>query len=157
MPAPTDNGPDGWRTDQGWMTFVRNHAEAVVTCDFFTVVTATFKVFYVFVVVEHATRRILHFNVTEHPSASWTLQQLREAIPADHLYRFLIRDRDAKFSSQLDKFISRLQLQILKTPVRSPKANAVCERTIGTIRWECLDYLIPLGGLHHEYALQRAA
>jgi transposase InsO family protein len=86
--------------------------------------------------------------VTEHPTADWTLQQLREAIPADHSYRFLVRDRDAKFSSQLDESIRRLRLQVLKTPVRSPKANAICERTIGTIRRECLDYWIPLGERH---------
>jgi hypothetical protein len=97
MPGRTVEGPDGWRTDQRWMTFVRNHAESVVACDFFTVVTAMFKVLYVFVVVEHATRRIVHCSVTEHPTADWTLQQLREAIPADHSYRFLVRDRDAKF------------------------------------------------------------
>jgi hypothetical protein len=67
MPGRTVDGPDGWRTDQRWMTFVRNHAESVVACDFFTVVTAMFKVLYVFVVVEHATRRIVHCNVTAAP------------------------------------------------------------------------------------------
>jgi len=148
MPRRTVDGPDGWRTDQRWMTFVRNHAESVVACDFFTVVTAMFKVLYVFVVVEHATRRIVHCNVTEHPTADWTLQQLREAIPADYSYRFLLRDRDAKFSSQLDESVRRLRLRVLKTPLRAPKANAICERTIGTIRRECLDYLIPLGERH---------
>ena len=129
------------------MTFVRNHAAAIVACDFF-VVTATFKVLCVFVVVEHATRRILHFNITRHPTGDWTLQQLREAIPANRPYGYLIRDRDAKFSSWLDESIRRLRLQILRTPVRAPKANAICERTIGTIRRECLDYLIPLGERH---------
>jgi len=148
MPERPGGGPRGEASDQRWTTFVRNHAEAIVACDFFTVVTATFKVLYVFVVVEHATRKILHFNVTAHPTVDWTLQQLREAIPADHPYGFLIRDRDAKFSSGLDESIRRLRLQVLKTPVRAPKANAICERTIGTIRRECLDYLIPLGERH---------
>lgn len=148
MPARTDGGPEAWCSDQRWMTFVRNHAEAIVSCDFFTVVTATFNVLYVFIVVEHATRRILHFNVTRHPTADWTLQQFREAIPADHSYGYLIRDRDAKFSRRLDKSLRRMRLQVIKTPVRSPKANAICERTIGTIRRECLDYLIPLGERH---------
>jgi transposase InsO family protein len=119
-----------------------------VACDFFTVVTATFKVLYVFVVVEHATRRILHFNVTRHPTGDWTLQQLREAIPGDHAYGYLIRDRDTKFSHRLDESVRRLRLEILKTPVRTPQANGICERTIGTIRRECLDYLIPLGEEH---------
>jgi transposase InsO family protein len=117
----------------------------IVACDSFTVVTATFKVLYVFVVVEHATRRILHCNLTRHPTGDWTLQQLREAIPGDHGYGFQIRDRDTKFSSRLDESVKRLHLQILKTPVRTPQANGICERTIGTIRRECLDYLIPLG------------
>ena len=148
MPARTDDGPAGSWFDHSWATFVRNHAEAIVACDFFAVVTATFKVLYVFVVVEHATRRIVHFNVTAHPTADWTLQQLREAIPANHQYGFLIRDRDAKFSSRLDESIRRLRVQILKTPVQAPKANAICERAIGTIRRECLDYLIPLGERH---------
>jgi transposase InsO family protein len=119
-----------------------------VACDFFTVAVATFKVLYVFVVVEHATRRILHFNVTQHPTGDWTLQQLREAIPEDHGYGFLIRDRDAKFSKRLDESVRRLRLRTLKTPIRTPKANGLCERTIGTIRRECLDYLIPLGERH---------
>ena len=86
---------------QRWQTFVRNHAQAIVACDFCVVVTATFRLLYVFVVMEHATRRILHTNVTAHPTASWTLQQLREAIPADHTYRCLIHDRDSIFSQQL--------------------------------------------------------
>ena len=77
---------------------MRNHAQAIVACDFCVVVTATFRLLYVFVVIEHATRRILHANVTAHPTAAWTLQQLRDAIPADHGYRFLIHDRDSIFS-----------------------------------------------------------
>lgn len=148
MPELPRNGSGRGSGDQRWTTFVRNHAEGIVACDFFTVVTAAFRVLYVFVVVEHATRRILHFNVTAHPTADWTLQQLREAIPDDHSYRFLIRDRDAKFSMRLDESIRRLRLQILKTPIRTPQANGLCERTIGTIRRECLDYLIPLGERH---------
>ena len=92
-------------TTQRWQTFVRNHAQAIVACDFCVVVTATFRLLYVFVVMEHATRRILHTNVTAYPTASWTLQQLREAIPADHPYRFLMHDRDSIFSQQLDQGI----------------------------------------------------
>jgi transposase InsO family protein len=148
MPEHSGHGPGRGIKDQRWTTFVRNHAEGIVACDFFAVVTAAFKVLYVFVVVEHATRRILHFNVTAHPTADWTMQQLREAIPGDHSYKFLIRDRDAKFSRRLDESIRRLRLQILMTPIRTPQANGLCERTIGTIRRECLDYLIPLGERH---------
>jgi putative transposase len=93
MPKHLGQGRGKRMTCQRWATFVRNHAQAIVACDFCMVVTATFRLLYVFVVMEHATRRMLHCNVTAHPTASWTLQQLREAIPADHTYRFLIHDR----------------------------------------------------------------
>ena len=98
MPKRLDRGPGNSVPSQRWLTFVRNHAQAIVACDFCTVVTATFRLLYVFVVMEHATRRILHTNVTVHPTAQWTLQQLREAMPSDHGYRFLIHDRDSIFS-----------------------------------------------------------
>ena len=135
-------------TSQRWRTFVRNHAQAIVACDFCVVVTATFRLRYVFVVMEHATRRILHTNVTAHPTVAWTLQQLREAIPADHTYQCLIHDRDSIFSPQLDQGIRHLGLRVLKTPVRTPQANALCERLIGTLRRECLDFVIPFTENH---------
>jgi putative transposase len=87
-------------------------------------------------------------NVTAHPTAAWTLQQLREAIPADHAYRFLIHDRDTIFSQTLDRHVHHLGLKVLKTPPRSPQANALCERLIGTLRRECLDFMIPLTEHH---------
>lgn len=108
MPERTGDGPHGGHSDQRWTTFVRNHAEVIVACDFFTVITATFKILYVFVVIDHATRKILHCNVTEHPTAEWMLQQLREAIPSDHEYRFLIRDRDKKFSAQMNQSMEQV-------------------------------------------------
>jgi len=86
MPKRPAPGPSQRVVSQHWRTFVRNHAQAIVACDFCIVVTATFRLLYVFVVMEHATRRILHAHVTAHPTAAWTLQQLREAIPADHTY-----------------------------------------------------------------------
>lgn len=138
------------REDQRWSTFLRNHATAILACDFCVVVTATFRMLYVLVVIEHQTRRIVHCNVTAHPRAAWTLQQLREAIPSDHGYRFLIHDRDGIFSPQLDRSITHMGLRVLRTPPRSPKANSLCERVIGTLRRECLDFLIPLT----EYQLQ---
>jgi putative transposase len=79
---------------------------------------------------------------------SWTMQQLREAVPSDHHYRFLIHDRDSIFSADLDRHVSALGLRVLRTPVRAPKANAYCERLVGTIRRECLDYLIPFNERH---------
>ena len=119
-----------------------------MACDFCVTVTATFRLLYVFVVIEHASRRILHVNVTTHPTAQWTLQQLREAIPVDHAYRFLIHDRDAIFAEQLDQSIRNLGLRVLKTPPRCPQANAICERAFGSLRREALDFLIPLTENH---------
>src|SRR5258707_13752808 len=84
-------------------TFVRNHAQSSVACDFLVVVAARFRTLYVFLLMEVATRRIVHCNVTAHPTAAWTLQQLREAIPSDHPYRFLIHDRDSIFSAEVDQ------------------------------------------------------
>ena len=148
MPKRPAPGPGQRVTSQRWRTFVRNHAQAIVACDFCVVVTATFRLRYVFVVMEHATRRILHTNVTAHPTVAWTLQQLREAIPADHTYQCLIHDRDSIFSPQLDQGIRHLGLRVLKTPVRTPQANALCERLIGTLRRECLDFVIPFTEHH---------
>jgi transposase InsO family protein len=148
LPKHSDDGRHPRVPSQCWRTFVRNHAAAIVACDFCLVVTATFRLLYVFVLMEHSTRRILHCNVTAHPTAQWTLQQLREAMPSDHSYRFLIHDRDGIFSQQLDQQVQHLRLRVLKTPVRSPQANAFCERLIGTLRRECLDFLIPLTEHH---------
>src|SRR5215471_9953967 len=148
MPPHGERGPGKRVQTQRWQTFVRNHAQAIVACDCCGVVTATFRLLYVCVVMEHAARRILPTNVTAHPTASWTLQQLREAIPAAHTYRFLIHDRDSIFSQQLDQSIHHLGLRVRKTPVRTPQANALCERLIGTLRRECMDDLIPFSAHH---------
>jgi transposase InsO family protein len=144
MPKRLDPGRGHCVPPQRWRTFVRNHAQAIVAYDFCVVVMATFRLLDVCVVMEHATRRILHTNVTAHPTAPWTLQQLREAIPVAHSYRFLIYDHDSIFSQQLDQSIQNLGLRVLKTPVRSPRANALCERLLGTLRQECVDVVIPL-------------
>jgi transposase InsO family protein len=133
---------------QRWATFVRNHAQAIVACDFCVAITATFRILYVFVVIEHANRRLLHVNVTAHPTAEWTLQQLREAVLSDHSYRFLIHDRDSIFSQSLDRSIGNLGLHVLKTPPHCPQANAICERVLGTLRREALDFVIPLTENH---------
>ena len=135
-------------SSQNWRTFVRNHAQSIIACDFLVVVTARFRTLYVFLLMEVGTRRILHCNVTAHPTAAWTLQQLREAIPSDHSYRFLIRDRDSIFSAEVDRQLKAFRVRVLRTPVRAPKANAYCERLVGSIRRKCLDFMIPLDEKH---------
>ena len=145
------SGPDRrtrGTSSQHWQTFVRNHARSILACDFLVAVTAPFRVLYVFVIMEIGTRRIVHCNVTSHPTAAWTLQQFREAIPTDHHYRFLIHDRDAIFSGDLDRELQAFGVKVLRTPVQAPKANAYCERLVGTVRRECLDFLIPLNEKH---------
>src|SRR5215471_14379830 len=135
------------RGDQRWSTFLKNHAKAIIACDFFVAVTATFRMLYVFVVIEHGTRRLAHLNVTAQPSAEWTLQQLREALTEDR-HQHLLHDRDRIYSRQLDESIKALGLRVLRSPIASPKANAICERVIGTIRRECLDWMIPVSEAH---------
>ena len=145
MPKRPPGQPRG---DQRWSTFLKNHAKAVLACDFFVAVTATFRMLYVFVVIEHGTRRLRHVNVTANPTADWTLQQLREAVGEEGDHRYLIHDRDRIFSRHLDDSIEGLGLKVLRSPVASPKANSICERVIGTIRRECLDWMIPLSEGH---------
>jgi hypothetical protein len=139
---------------QRWMTFVRNHAKAIIASDFFVVVTATFQLVYVFVIIEVASRRVLHFNVTHHPTADWTLQQLRECIVGDEGYRFIIHDRDRIYSRDLDRSLKTLGLTVLKTPRKAPQANAICERWIGSARRECLDFMIPISETHIRQTLR---
>lgn len=151
LPRPPPGRPRG---DQRWSTFINNHAKAIVACDFFVAVTSTFRVLYVFIVIEHHSRRLIHCNVTAHPSARWTRQQLREVVGYETRYEYLLHDRDSIFSADLDESVKRLGLRVLKSPPRSPTANAICERVIGTIRRECLDWLIPLSEAHLRQALK---
>jgi putative transposase len=136
------------RGDQRWCTFVRNHAKAIVACDLCTVVTARFQVLYVLVVMEIGSRRHLHSNVTAIPTSAWVARQLRHAIPDGHGYRFLLHDRDAVFAAEADRTASTMGLRVLRAPVEAPTANAFAERLIGTLRRECLDWLIPLSESH---------
>jgi putative transposase len=141
-------------TGQRWATFVQNHAHAVVACDFCVVVTATFRVLYVFVALEVGSRRLLHVNVTSHPTAVWTVQQFREILTDPHRYRFVLHDRDSIYSPWLDAALTAMGVRVLRTPVHSPMANAVCERLVGSLRRECLDFLIPVGEEHLRRVLR---
>ena len=151
MPKRPPGQPRG---DQRWSTFLKNHAEAILASDFFVAVTATFRMLYVFVVIEHGTRRLAHVNVTEHPSADWTLQQLRVVVGDEHGHQYLIHDRDKIFAKDLDDSIRALGAEVLRSPIASPKANSLCERVIGAIRRECLDWMIPLSEGHLRSILQ---
>jgi hypothetical protein len=102
------------------LTFLRNHREAIVALDFFTVPTVTFHLLYVFFVVEHSRRKIVHFNMTQHPTAEWVVQQLREAFPEAGPYRYVILDRDSKFSAEVSSFLKATGLKPTRTSIRSP-------------------------------------
>jgi putative transposase len=141
---PERRGP----SSQRWNSFVRNHTRCLLACDFLVVVTARFRLLYVFVLMEIGTRRIVHCNVTSHPTPAWTLQQFREGLPGECGHKFLIHDRDSIFSAELDGELQSFGLEVLRTPVRAPQANAYCERLIGTMRREFLDFVIPLGERH---------
>ncbi len=136
MPKEPSRGPRG---DQRWSTFLRNHAGAILPCDFFVVVTVTFRILYVFVLLEHGSRRIMHVGVTTHPTAEWTLQRLRQAVPSDHPYRFLIHDRGRVYSKELDRSAQNLGLRVIKTPYRSPQAQ-LTENHLRNILKEWVSY-----------------
>src|SRR5882724_8917933 len=136
---------------QNWRTFLENHAKQLVSIDFFTVPTIRFQILYVFLVLAHDRRRILHFNVTAHPTAEWTGQQLREAFPFDQLPRYLLRDRDAIFGDAFRGQVRDMGIcEVLSAP-RSPWQRAYIERVIGSVRRECLDHMI----VFHETSLRR--
>jgi putative transposase len=136
---------------------VQNHASEIIACDFFTSVTATFQILYVLVAIEIGSLRILHVNVTDHPTAEWTRHQFRAFLDGESGHRYVIHDRGTVFSAEVDEALNGFVLKILKTPVRSPMANAYCERVIGTIRRECLDFLIPINERHLRRSIREFA
>ena len=133
---------------QSWRTFLSNHTECLAAMDFFTVPTAGFRVLYVFIVLSHDRRQVVHFNVTEHPTAQWTAQQLVEAFPFDSAPRYLLPDRDAIYGEKVQRRIKSLGIQEVVTAPRSPWQNRFCERVIGSIRRDCLDHVIVLNERH---------
>jgi putative transposase len=133
---------------QRWLTFLQNHREVIVAFDFFTMPTVTFRVLYCFFVIEHGRRRILHFNVTRHPTGDWIVQQLREAFPEAGAYRYAIFDRDAKFDADVVTFLKATGLEPKPTSVQAPWQNGGAERWIGSCRREILDHVIALNEVH---------
>jgi len=131
-----------------WRTFLDNHREVLAAMDFFTVPTLTFRLLYVLFVIHHDRRRILHVNVTEHPSAAWVSQQLREAFPFECGPRYLLLDRDATFSTAVCSVLKHLEVRPVRTSFQSPWQNGVAERWVGSCRRELLDHVIVLNEEH---------
>ena len=127
---------------QTWRTFLNNHAKTLVSVDFFTVPTIRFQVLYVFLVLAHERRRVVHFNITAHPTAEWTAQQLREAFPSEQIPRYLLRDRDKIFGDEFGRQVRDMHIEEVVSAPRSPWQRAYIERLIGSIRRECLDHVI---------------
>ncbi len=130
---------------QCWATFVRNHAGAIWACDFLPVVDLGFRTLFAFFLVELGSRRVVHVGVTRHPTDAWVAQQLREATPFGTAPRFLIRDNDRKYGSAFARVAAGSGITVLRTPIRAPRANAACERFLGSVRRECLDHVLVLG------------
>jgi putative transposase len=131
-----------------WKAFLTNHVTDIVACDFFTVPTASFKVLFVFILLAHERRRIVYFNITEHPTAQWTSQQIVEAFPWETAPRYLLRDRDAIYSVAFQHRIKNIRIEEVKIAPRSPWQNPYCERLIGSIRRDVLDQVIVLNEQH---------
>jgi transposase InsO family protein len=133
---------------QAGRTFLKNHAKDLIALDFFTVPTATFRVLFVLLVLSHGRRRLVHFNVTEHPTAEWTARQLLEACGLEESPRYLIRDRDQVYGERFTRQARMLDLREVVIAPRSPWQNAYAERVIGSIRRECLDHVVVIGERH---------
>jgi putative transposase len=133
---------------QTWRTFLDNHVKDIVAVDFFTVPTATFRILFAFVVLRHDRRRLIHFNVTAHPTAEWTAQQIVEAFPLDEAPRFLIRDRDGIYGRAFRNRVESMGIAEVLIAPRSPWQNPFAERIIGSIRRDCLDHVIVLNERH---------
>ena len=141
--APRDAEPA-----KRWLAFLRNHREAIAAMDFFTVPTVTFRLLYCFFVISHNRRRILHVNVTRHPTSAWIIQQLREAFPFQPAWKFMIFDNDSKFSFEVAVAIRSLNIRPVRTSVGSPWQNGVAERWIESCRRDLCDHVIPVNESH---------
>jgi transposase InsO family protein len=135
-------------TRQTWGTFLRNHAKDIWAVDFLQTYDLFFRAVFVFVVIELGSRRLVHFGVTRSPNDAWVAQQLREATPFGEGPRFLIRDNDNKYGATFDRVAKGTHIDVLTTPYQAPKANAVCERFLGSVRRECLDFFLILNERH---------
>jgi transposase InsO family protein len=133
---------------QTWRAFLDNHTRDIVSCDFFVVPTAVFRVLFVFMLLRHDRRQVVHFGVTANPTSAWTGQQLVEAFPWDTAPRYLLHDRDAIYSNDFRRRVHGMGIEEVRTAFRSPWQNPYCERLIGSIRHECLDHVVVLNEAH---------
>jgi transposase InsO family protein len=140
-------------SQQRWMTFLRNHRDIIAAMDFFVVPTVRFRLLFVWFALDHGRRRVLHYNVTSHPSARWVIQQLREASPACPTHRYLILDNDAIFSPEVARSIEQFGIGARRTAFRSPWQNGTAERFVGSVRRELLDHVVVLGEHHLRHLL----
>ncbi len=129
---------------QNWATFLHNHTKDIWACDFLQVTDLFFRSLFAFFIIDMHSRRVIHVGVTRSPTDAWTAQQLREATPFGQSPKYLIRDRDGKFGSCFARVAATSCIKILKTPYHAPRANAICERFLGSVRRECLDHLFIL-------------
>src|SRR6202158_2299884 len=136
------------RDHGSWLAFLRNHREAIAAIDLFTVPTVSFRLLYVFFVISHARRQILRADVTEHPTASWISQQLREAFPDGSASRYFLLDRDSTFDRQVITSVENMIIKPVRTVFRSPWQNGVAERWVGSCRRDLLDHVIVLNERH---------
>ena len=142
-------------TSQTWTSFLRNHLGQTVSVDFFIVPTLRFHVLYVFLVLSHTRREVLHFNITDAPSAGWTAQQLREAFPFTSLPKYLLRDRDSIYGLEFQQVAQTLEFEELRIAPRSPWQSPYAERLIGSVRRECLDHVMVLSRSHLHHLLKK--
>jgi transposase InsO family protein len=130
---------------QSWSTFLQTHGKNIWACDFVPVVTLFFKTLHACVIVHHESRRVVHVGVTDHPTDEWITQQVREATPFEEKPKFLICDNDKRYGSPFERVVQASGIEVIHTPYEAPRANAICERFIGSLRRECLDHLLVLG------------
>jgi transposase InsO family protein len=138
---------------QSWSTFLYNHAHAIWACDLLHTDDLFFRAVFGFVIIDHASRRIVHARVTRHPTDAWLAQQIREATPFDIGPRFLIRDNDGTYGHRFDRAVAAAGITPIRIPPHAPKANALCERFWGSLRRECLDHLIILNERHLRHVV----
>ena len=137
-------GPDG----QAWATFLRNHGHRTWAWDFLQFYDVWFQPIFAFFMIDLGSRKVVQVGVTRTPTSTWVAQQMRNATACGGGPRFVIRDRDHRYGSDFDRAAAGVGARVIRTPARAPRANAICERFLGSVRRECLDHVLVLGERH---------